>query len=304
MESVSASTDRPQRRAGLIVGGVAFALTPWLTLGFGTAVAFIVVAVLYGHLGRVHAAVLWLSAALYTAMFAVEVAESGSASGTPGDYAFIAAMVVLMVAGGFEALALTVVAAAKGYRPGRRRTSEAAVRRRRLVALVLLCLMTGGAGTVALGVGVIQLPVAVRAARGQGVHGVVTPTEQNCGGAATSPCSWRGDFVSDDGRIRLHRVDISGHVGGMGEPQPAIYVSGGLDPTVYPPHGSWEWAIWVLVIGFGGVFLWATVVLAVGGWSNDRTYRRHRRSPDGGLELPPSSDGGDPEGGGIHEHRT
>jgi hypothetical protein len=298
VESVSASTDRPQRRAGRIIGGVAFVLAPWLTLGFGTPIAFITAAALFSHVGRAHAAVLRLSAVLYTVAFVVEIAESDSQAGTPGDYAFTTCMVVLMAGGGLEALVLTTIAAARGHRPGRSRKvrSEAATRWRSLAALVLLCLLTGVGGALALGVGAVQLPVAVRAARGQGVPGVVTPTERNCGGGATSPCSWRGDFVSDDGQVRLHRADISGHVGGMGEPQPAIYVAGGLDPTVYPPDGSWEWAQWVLVIGFGGALWWMTVVLVVGGWSTDRAARRHRQSP-------PSSDGDGPGGGGAHEHR-
>src|SRR5439155_20712533 len=98
--------DRPSRRwrAGRVLGGVAFALTPWLTLGFGTPIAFTLAAVLFSYLGKVHAVVLWLSAAVYTTAFIVEFAASGAASGATGDYVFSACLLITIVVGGLQAL--------------------------------------------------------------------------------------------------------------------------------------------------------------------------------------------------------
>src|SRR5437773_10125064 len=89
-----------RRRVGRVLGGVAFALTPWLSLGFGTPVAFIVAAVLFSHLGRVHAVVLWLSAAVYTAALIVGLAESDSAPGTTGNQVLTACLLITIVFGG------------------------------------------------------------------------------------------------------------------------------------------------------------------------------------------------------------
>lgn len=99
-----------------LAGAVTFALTPWVTLGFGTAVAFAVVALLFGRLGRVHAVVLWSSTAVYTVMLVVGFAQSDSVEGSSGDVVFTACVLVSMVVGGLEALALNVVAIVSGYR--------------------------------------------------------------------------------------------------------------------------------------------------------------------------------------------
>jgi hypothetical protein len=125
-QAVPTGNGRPSRRwrAGRVLGGVAFALTPWLTLGFGTPIAFILAAVLFSYLGKVHAAVLWLSAAVYTAAFIVELAESGAASGTTGDHVFSTCLLITMVVGGLQALAFAVVAGANGYRPVRGRAAR------------------------------------------------------------------------------------------------------------------------------------------------------------------------------------
>jgi len=104
-------------RAGRVLSGIAFALTPWLSLGFGTPIAFILAAVLFSYLGKVHTVVLWLSAAVYTAALIVEMAESGAPSGTSGEHIFSACLLITMVVGGLQALAFTVVAGVNGYRP-------------------------------------------------------------------------------------------------------------------------------------------------------------------------------------------
>ncbi len=115
---------RRRRRPGRVLGGVAFALAPWLSLGFGTPIAFIVAAVLFSGLGKVHAAVLWLSAAVYTAALIIGVSASDAASGTSGDHVFIACLLITVVVGGLQALAFTIVAGVKGYRPVRGRAKR------------------------------------------------------------------------------------------------------------------------------------------------------------------------------------
>jgi hypothetical protein len=127
-QAAPAGNGRPsrRRRIGRVLGGVAFALTPWLSLGFGTPVAFILAAALYSHLGKVHAVVLWLSAAIYTAALIVGIAESDSAPGTTGDHVVTACLLITMVVGGLQALAFAIVAGVNGYRPALGRATQAA----------------------------------------------------------------------------------------------------------------------------------------------------------------------------------
>jgi hypothetical protein len=107
-----------RRRLGRVVGAVAFTLTPWLSLGYGTPIAFMLVAGMFSHLGKVQATVLWLSAAVYTAAVIVEVAAVDAAPGTTGEYVFYICLVITIVGGGLQAFAFTIVAAVNGYRPG------------------------------------------------------------------------------------------------------------------------------------------------------------------------------------------
>jgi hypothetical protein len=94
------------RRAGRIAGRVAFALTPWLTFGFGTAIAFALAAVLARRRGTVTTIVLWASAAFYAAALTVEVVELDAAEGTSGENVFIACALITVVGGGMQALAI------------------------------------------------------------------------------------------------------------------------------------------------------------------------------------------------------
>src|SRR2546421_5383896 len=105
-QAAPAGNGRPsrRRRVGRVLGGVAFALTPWLSLGFGTPIAFILAAALFSYLGKVHAVALWLSAAVYTVALIVGIAESDAGSGTTGDHVFTACLLITTVVGGLQAL--------------------------------------------------------------------------------------------------------------------------------------------------------------------------------------------------------
>ncbi|MBI3688531.1 MAG: hypothetical protein HY241_14590 [Actinobacteria bacterium] len=103
---------RNARRVARMVGGVAFALTPWVTFGFATPVAFVLAAVVVGYRSKTHAVVLWVSAAFYAAVLVVEFATVDTAPGA----IFITCLIITMVGGGLQSFALAVTAATKGYR--------------------------------------------------------------------------------------------------------------------------------------------------------------------------------------------
>ena len=128
------SRDRAERwrRMGRIVGGVAFAMTPWVSFGLATAIAFILAAALFGYLGKLHAVVLWTSAAIYTAVTVVEFAVAAGCGFTPGsdeEYIFFACLFVTFVVGGLQAIAAAVLAAVHGFRPAVARTTRDARRK-------------------------------------------------------------------------------------------------------------------------------------------------------------------------------
>jgi hypothetical protein len=77
--------------------GAAFALTPWVSLGFGTPFVFALVAFALRSW--------WLAASsvLYVAAFVTEFVTSGSPSGTTEDAVFGWALAVLMALGGVHA---------------------------------------------------------------------------------------------------------------------------------------------------------------------------------------------------------
>jgi hypothetical protein len=103
-------SDHRDRHAVGVVGEVLFALAPWLSLGIATPVAFIVAAVLFSHLGKVHAVVLWLSAAVYTTAVITIFADNGAS-------ASIVCGLICMVGGGIQAIVFAILAAERGYRP-------------------------------------------------------------------------------------------------------------------------------------------------------------------------------------------
>jgi hypothetical protein len=100
------------RRAAWIVAAILFAAAPWASLGLATPLAFLLAAALFSRLHRAHASMLWISAAVYTAALAVQIAHENSPSGAILGLAIILTFVV----GGLQAL-VTVALAARG--PGR-----------------------------------------------------------------------------------------------------------------------------------------------------------------------------------------
>jgi len=84
-----------------------FALVPWITLGFGSALAFAFAAVFLRGLSRLASAGLWASAALYAAALGLFFA---TADDTPGDSltsTASAALIVMFVVAGIEAIVLS-----------------------------------------------------------------------------------------------------------------------------------------------------------------------------------------------------
>jgi hypothetical protein len=108
------------RRAAWIVAAVLFAAAPWASLGLATPLAFLLAAALVSRLHRAHASVLWISAAVYAAALAVQIAHENSPSGAIVGIAIILTFVV----GGLQAL-VTVALAARGHDPGLRDIARA-----------------------------------------------------------------------------------------------------------------------------------------------------------------------------------
>jgi hypothetical protein len=98
------------------IAGVVFALAPWVSLGLATPAAFTVAAVLFSRVGKIHAVILWSSAAIYTAALTTEFAEANT-SNPADDHVFTACLIITMVVGGLQALSFALVATMKGYRP-------------------------------------------------------------------------------------------------------------------------------------------------------------------------------------------
>jgi GH24 family phage-related lysozyme (muramidase) len=84
-----------------------FALLPWVTLGFGSPVVYLSAAVFLGSAGRRMAVTLWASAALYAAAVVVFTIGANKTPGSDLDGLSTAALVVMMVGAGLEAIALS-----------------------------------------------------------------------------------------------------------------------------------------------------------------------------------------------------
>jgi hypothetical protein len=91
----------PRRRVPPWTVAAAFALTPWVTLGFGTPFAFAAMAFALRSW--------WFGAAAvgYGAALVVEFATSGSVEGTTADTVFNWALALVMVGGGLHAALLS-----------------------------------------------------------------------------------------------------------------------------------------------------------------------------------------------------
>ncbi|HET9653846.1 MAG TPA: hypothetical protein VFP72_00695 [Kineosporiaceae bacterium] len=97
------------------MGLVVFALTPLLSLGFGSWLAFVVAAIRYSHLGRRVALLLWGSALVQLAAVVGMAANADSSRGTSADRVFGVCLFVAVVGGSAETVALAIVAAVGGY---------------------------------------------------------------------------------------------------------------------------------------------------------------------------------------------
>src|ERR1022692_177557 len=73
------------RRAGGVACGIAFVLIPWVTLGWGSAAAFVLAAAWISRLRKPAARALWISAAVYTAVLVAGVSLRGLAHGAVLD---------------------------------------------------------------------------------------------------------------------------------------------------------------------------------------------------------------------------
>jgi hypothetical protein len=84
-----------------------FALVPWITLGFGSALAFAFAVVFLRGLSRLATAALWASAALYAAALGLFFATFDDAPNDSLTSTATTALLVMFVVAGIEAVALS-----------------------------------------------------------------------------------------------------------------------------------------------------------------------------------------------------
>lgn len=114
-----------------------------------------------------------------------------------------------------------------------------------------------------------HLGPAIRAARGEGIHG--RWVAQQCAGG--SGCTWYGKFVLPDGTVVLPRVSFGGSLTSVhaGSVVPAL--DAGASGEVYPVSGSGRWIHDVIGLAGGAVAL----MLLFGRWAVVRRRRRRAR---------------------------
>jgi DNA uptake protein ComE-like DNA-binding protein len=95
----------PYRRP--VTAAIVFALVPWITLGFGSALGFAFAAVFLRGLSRLASAGLWASAALYAAAIGLFFATVDDAPDDSLTSTATAALMVMFVVAGIEAIALS-----------------------------------------------------------------------------------------------------------------------------------------------------------------------------------------------------
>ncbi len=95
----------PYRRP--IAAAIVFALVPWITLGFGSALAFALAAVFLRGLSRLASAGLWASAALYAAALGLFFATVDDAPDDSLTSTASTALIVMFVVAGMEAVVLS-----------------------------------------------------------------------------------------------------------------------------------------------------------------------------------------------------
>ncbi|WP_019146501.1 hypothetical protein [Aeromicrobium massiliense] len=122
----------------------------------------------------------------------------------------------------------------------------------------------------------LDLPTDRAAARDEGVPGIVTVTDESCGGRGG--CSYDGTFVSLDGRLRLedaYLVDVGGEVGDRFDAQ--YFAS---NDSVYSV-GSGEWRLSLAAVAAAAAW-----IVGYGVWLRRdvrlRRRLRHARASDAG----------------------
>jgi hypothetical protein len=99
---------RPSRRSRRpVLAAAVFALVPWITLGFGSTLAFAFAAVFLRGLSRLASTGLWVSAALYAAALGLFFATVDDAPDDSLTATASTALIVMFVVAGIEAMALS-----------------------------------------------------------------------------------------------------------------------------------------------------------------------------------------------------
>lgn len=134
-------------------------------------------------------------------------------------------------------------------------------------------------------ISVVAIPYAYAAGQNEGTPGTFTAVERECD--RFSGCSWRGTFVSDDGKIRDEHADFGSEelkrVGDEVRAQKGV----GRDASIYSPD-SRGWIVLVVAdIACLGYAVWFV-----------RAHLRYRRY---GRTTPGPSWHPDPAG--LHEQR-
>ncbi len=139
-----------------------------------------------------------------------------------------------------------------------------------IVVALFVWILPLAVGGMVIGMGATEMDQSIRAADGQGIPGVVVPTNENCGG--TGPCTWSGNFTSSSGRLQLKNVDISSGAQEVGKPFGGLYEGSTFIGNQVYPYGSreWIWDIWFLV--FGAMMLMVPTLVTVG-WCRKRRRR-------------------------------
>ena len=118
----------------------------------------------------------------------------------------------------------------------------------------------------------IDLGPAWSAAHGHGIHGSFTVTDESCGGKGG--CSYTGDFVSEDGTVRLSDLPYEdGDVNEVGDQVEAIVPA--HREVAYSAHGSsaYKWIIAVMVTCCFALFVWLILL------ASRRSERRNQSRP-------------------------
>jgi len=147
-----------------------------------------------------------------------------------------------------------------------------------LIAAVML-LVAGGVGTV--GGAMLAIP-AWQAAHGEGSTGTLTLTEPMSCDRLPPPrqrCGWFGDFVSDDGTVVRHRLELDGGLppGAASGDTLRARDTGSL-AIIYPEAGSPGWKSYEKVVGWS-VAGFVAGMLLLKPWSWRRRWRRRGAGP-------------------------